>query len=144
MLGLLFPNHSLEKCGRHRRRRTRSKHNADTACLFNSLRFVILVKYTRSLLVVLAAFGWLLTLWRAIITSVATANCDIAAASFDAEIRQEMLLVWPYPNLCVQTGSATHPASCTMGTEGSFPGGKARSGREADHSPSSSAEVENE
>jgi hypothetical protein len=28
---------------------------------------------------------------------VATANCDIAAASFDAEIQQEMLLVWPYP-----------------------------------------------
>jgi hypothetical protein len=36
---------------------TRSKHNADTACLFNSLRFVILVKYSRSLLVVLPAFG---------------------------------------------------------------------------------------
>jgi hypothetical protein len=30
-------------------------------------------------------------------SSVATANCDIAAASFDAEIQQEMLLVWPYP-----------------------------------------------
>jgi hypothetical protein len=32
-------------------------------------------------------------------SSVATANCDIAAASFDAEIQQEMLLVWPYPNI---------------------------------------------
>jgi hypothetical protein len=30
-------------------------------------------------------------------SSVATANCDIAAASFDAEIQQEILLVWPYP-----------------------------------------------
>jgi hypothetical protein len=30
-------------------------------------------------------------------SSVATVNCDIAAASFDAEIQQEMLLVWPYP-----------------------------------------------
>jgi hypothetical protein len=36
---------------------------------------------------------------------------------------------------CVQTGSGAHPASCTMGTGGLFPGGKARSGRDADHSP---------
>jgi hypothetical protein len=28
-------------------------------------------------------------------------------------------------NLCVQTGSGVHPASCTVGTVGSFPGGKA-------------------
>jgi hypothetical protein len=27
-------------------------------------------------------------------------------------------------NLCVQTGCGAHPASCTMGTGGSFPGGK--------------------
>jgi hypothetical protein len=27
-------------------------------------------------------------------------------------------------NLCVQTGSGAHPASCTMGTGGPFPGGK--------------------
>jgi hypothetical protein len=38
-------------------------------------------------------------------------------------------------NLCVQTGSGAHPASCTMGTEVPFPGGKARPGRDADHSP---------
>jgi hypothetical protein len=42
----------------------------------------------------------------------------------------------------VQTGSGTHPASCTMGT-GPFPGVK-RPGRGADHPPPSSAEVENE
>jgi hypothetical protein len=42
-------------------------------------------------------------------------------------------------NLCVQTGSEAHPASCTMGT-----GGKARPGRDADHSPPSSAEIKNE
>jgi hypothetical protein len=47
-------------------------------------------------------------------------------------------------SLCVQTGSGAHPASCTMGTEGPFPGGKARPRRDADHSPLSSAEVENE
>jgi hypothetical protein len=44
-------------------------------------------------------------------------------------------------NLCLQTGSGAHPASYTMGTGGSFPGGKARPGRDADHSPPSSAEV---
>jgi hypothetical protein len=47
-------------------------------------------------------------------------------------------------SLCVQTGSGAHQASCTMGTGGLFPGGKARPGRDADHSPPSSAEVVNE
>jgi hypothetical protein len=40
-------------------------------------------------------------------------------------------------NLCVQTGSGAHP----VGTGGSFAGGKARPGRDANHSPPSSAEV---
>jgi hypothetical protein len=35
-------------------------------------------------------------------------------------------------------------ASYTVGTGGSFPGGKARPGRVADHSPPSSAEVNKE
>jgi hypothetical protein len=47
-------------------------------------------------------------------------------------------------SLCVQTGSEAHPASCTMGTMGPFPGDKARPGRDADHSPLSTVEVENE
>jgi hypothetical protein len=47
-------------------------------------------------------------------------------------------------NLCIQTGPGYHPASCTVGTGGSFPGGKARPGRDADHSPPSSAEVKKE
>jgi hypothetical protein len=47
-------------------------------------------------------------------------------------------------SLCVQTSSEAHPASCTMGTGGPFPGVKARPGRDADHSPPSSAEVVNE
>jgi hypothetical protein len=47
-------------------------------------------------------------------------------------------------NLCVQTGSGAYTASCTMGTGGHFPGAKARPGRDADHSPPSSAEVKNE
>jgi hypothetical protein len=42
-------------------------------------------------------------------------------------------------NLRVQTGSGAHPASCTVGT-----GGKAGPGRDADHSPPSSAEVKKE
>jgi hypothetical protein len=46
--------------------------------------------------------------------------------------------------LCVQTGSEAHPASCTMGTGVPFPGGKARHGRDADHSPPSIVEVKNE
>jgi hypothetical protein len=46
--------------------------------------------------------------------------------------------------LCVQTGSGTHPASSLMGTGSPFPGGKALPGRDADHSPPSSAEVVNE
>jgi hypothetical protein len=44
-------------------------------------------------------------------------------------------------NLCVQTGSEAHPASCTKGTGGPFPEAKARPERDADHSPPSSAEV---
>jgi hypothetical protein len=31
-------------------------------------------------------------------------------------------------NLCVQTGSGAHPAYCTMGTGGPFPGGKSAAG----------------
>jgi hypothetical protein len=47
-------------------------------------------------------------------------------------------------NLCVQISSVAHPASCTMGTGGPFPRAKAWPGLDTDHSPPSSAEVENE
>jgi hypothetical protein len=47
---------------------------------------------------------------------------------------------FPY-SLFVETGSGAHPASCTMGTGGPFPGAKALPGRDADHSPPPSAEV---
>jgi hypothetical protein len=44
----------------------------------------------------------------------------------------------------VQNGSGAHPASCPMGTRGSFRGGGVkRQGRETDHLPPSSAEVKN-
>jgi hypothetical protein len=44
----------------------------------------------------------------------------------------------------VQTSSEAHPASYPVGTRGPFPGGKARPGRDTDHLPPSSAEVEYE
>jgi hypothetical protein len=47
-------------------------------------------------------------------------------------------------NLCVHTGSGAHPASYPIGTGVPFPGGKARPGRDANHSHPSSAEVKNE
>jgi hypothetical protein len=47
-------------------------------------------------------------------------------------------------SLCVQTGSGAHPASYPVGTGGSFPGVKARPGRDADHSLPSSDEVKYE
>jgi hypothetical protein len=45
---------------------------------------------------------------------------------------------------CVQTGSGAHSASYPMGTGGPFPGGKARPGRDADHSPPSSVQFKYE
>jgi hypothetical protein len=45
-------------------------------------------------------------------------------------------------NLCVQTDSGAHSASCTVGTGGPFRWAKARPGRDADHSPPSSAAYE--
>jgi hypothetical protein len=47
-------------------------------------------------------------------------------------------------SLCAQTGSGTQPASYTVGTGGSFHGGKAQMGCDADHSPPSSAKVKKE
>jgi hypothetical protein len=44
-------------------------------------------------------------------------------------------------SLCIQTGSGAHTACCPMGTGGSFPGGKAWPGRDADHSSPSSVKV---
>jgi hypothetical protein len=47
-------------------------------------------------------------------------------------------------SFCVQISSGAHPASCSEGTGGPFPGGKARPKRDADHLPPSSAEAVNE
>jgi hypothetical protein len=47
-------------------------------------------------------------------------------------------------NLCVQTGSEAHPASCNNEYREFFPRGKARPERDTDHSPPSIAYVVNE
>jgi hypothetical protein len=47
-------------------------------------------------------------------------------------------------NLCDQTGSGAHPASCTTGTGGPFPGGKSAAGAWRRPLTPSSSEVENE
>jgi hypothetical protein len=47
-------------------------------------------------------------------------------------------------SLNVQIFSGVHLVSCPMYTGGPLPGGKERLGRDADHSPPSSAEVMNE
>jgi hypothetical protein len=49
-----------------------------------------------------------------------------------------------YSSLCAQSGFGTHPASCIMDNAAPILGATARPGRDADHSPPSSAEVENE
>jgi hypothetical protein len=47
-------------------------------------------------------------------------------------------------NLCVQTSSGAHPASCPMRTVVPFPSGKTQLGSDVDHSPASNAEGKNE
>jgi hypothetical protein len=47
-------------------------------------------------------------------------------------------------SLYVQTSSEAHLAACPLGTGDPSPGGKAQPGLDSDHSPPSSAEVNNE
>jgi hypothetical protein len=49
----------------------------------------------------------------------------------------------PCSSLSVRTSLEAHPASYPIGTGSLLPGAKARPGRDADHSPPSSAEVKN-
>jgi hypothetical protein len=57
-----------------------------------------------------------------------------------SSVQETSLILWHFCFYHVQNGSRAHPASYPMGTRGSFPGVK-RLGREANHSPPSSAEV---
>jgi hypothetical protein len=80
-------------------------------------------------------------------TSETSVDIDLTTRQYvpeDSELQDRMHLQNVLRLLCVQTGSGAHAASCSMGTGGPFPGGKARPGRDAEHSPPSSAEVENE
>jgi hypothetical protein len=47
-----------------------------------------------------------------------------------------------FPLACVQTGSWAYPASCSMCTGCPFPEATALPGRDSDHSPPSTAEVD--
>jgi hypothetical protein len=58
-------------------------------------------------------------------------------SGFDSQWGQEIFLMYN-----VQTGSGAHPATYTVGHGGCFPKGKWQ-GHEADHSPTSNAEVKN-
>jgi hypothetical protein len=60
---------------------------------------------------------------------------DQGGREFESRLGKKFLFLY-----IVQTGSGVHPTSYKMGTGGSFPGVKPQ-GREADHSPPTSAEV---
>jgi hypothetical protein len=77
-------------------------------------------------------------------------SCHFRVCETDSSVEQRLATDWTtgrsrfdprqrrkdfVSNLYAQTGSGAHPASCTMGTGSPFPGGKARPGRDADHSP---------
>jgi hypothetical protein len=73
---------------------------------------------------------------RFIICSLHITNClatdwTAGRSGFDPQQRQEDFSF----SLCAHIGSGAHPASYTMDTGGPFPGGKARSERNANHSP---------
>jgi hypothetical protein len=83
-------------------------------------------------------------------------QCDVGASvvSIVSDYRQDNRAIdvrspagakeFFFSSLCVKTGSGASSDSCPMGTRGPFAGGKARPGRDADHSPPSSVEVVNE
>jgi hypothetical protein len=64
----------------------------------------------------------------------------VYSSRFDPRQRQEYFS----SNLYIQTSSGAHPASFPVDTGDPFFGGKARPGRDADHSLPHSAEVVNE
>jgi hypothetical protein len=74
------------------------------------------------------------------VSIVSSRGLDDQLSSFDPWQRRKDFSF----NLCFQTGCEAHPATCTVGTVGPFPGAKVRLGRDGDHSPQSTADVENE
>jgi hypothetical protein len=71
------------------------------------------------------------------------AHSDYGLEDRAIEVRSPREAVDFSSDLCVETGSGAHPASCTIGTGGPFSGGKSQLERDADHSPPSNAEVKN-
>jgi hypothetical protein len=71
-------------------------------------------------------------------------NCDSSISIVPEYRLDDQAEAVSSSSLCVQTSSEAHPSTYTMGTGGPFLGGKARPGRETDHSPPSSAEFKNE
>jgi hypothetical protein len=72
---------------------------------------------------IMAAMGWTTGVWLpegVDIFRIGTASRSTWRSGFDPRQRQMIFS----SNLCVQTGSEAHPASCTMGTGGPFPGSK--------------------
>jgi hypothetical protein len=64
--------------------------------------------------------------WRSSVSMMSDYGLDNWTTGFRSPTETENF----FSSLCVQTGSGAHPASCTMGTVSSFPGGKARPGRD--------------
>jgi hypothetical protein len=53
---------------------------------------------------------------------------DYGLDDWAIEVRSPAGTMYFSSSLCVQTGSGAHPASCTMGTGGPFPGAKSAAG----------------
>jgi hypothetical protein len=70
---------------------------------------------------------------------VSATGWTIGRSRFDPRQGQRIFLLAPASRPAL--GPTQPPIQCTGGP---FPGGKARPGRDADHSPPSSAEVKNE
>jgi hypothetical protein len=74
-------------------------------------------------LICIMIFGDEYKLWRSRVSSVSTVS-DYGLDDRAIGVRSPEGAKDFSSNLCVQTGSGAHPASCTMGTGGPFPGSK--------------------
>jgi hypothetical protein len=85
-------------------------------------------------------FAYFITSWGSSVSTVSDYRVYVPTTGFrsPAEVKDFSC------SLCVQTNSEIHPASYTMGTGDLSPGVKALPGRDADHSPLSRAEANDE
>jgi hypothetical protein len=129
-------------------------HQSTRCCFFKITFFIFVAKKTPNLMSLSFLFEFKGS-WSALNNSscpqitVSRASSVIIVSGYGLDDRA---IVVRFPaeaedfssNLCVQTGSGAHPVPCTMGTGDPFPGAKARPGHGSDHSPPSSAVVDNE